>query len=144
MQAADSVSLTNEIVAINKISIDGIEEPTILRYFETLNAGEFEQTAALFTAAGEMHPPFETAIIGQEAIAAYLRAEAPGMQLFPREGIAELIEEEQLSVQVNGMVQTPWFSVNTAWMFLLSSTREINSVTIKLLASAQELLNLRR
>jgi len=144
MQTADSISLTNEAVAVNHISIEGIEETTILLYFETLNAGEFEQTAALFAAGGAMHPPFEAAVIGQDAIAAYLQAEAQGMQLFPREGIAELLEDGQLMVQVSGKVQTPWFSVNVAWLFLLNWQREIASATIKLLASPQELLNLRR
>ncbi|HAZ45924.1 MAG TPA: nuclear transport factor 2 [Cyanobacteria bacterium UBA11369] len=144
MQTADSISLTNEVVAVNNISIQGIEEATILRYFETLNAGEFEQTAALFAAAGAMHPPFEAAVIGADAIAAYLQAEAQGMQLFPREGIAEPLDDGQLKVQVGGKVQTPWFSVNVAWLFLLNTEREIASATIKLLASPQELLNLRR
>ncbi len=144
MQTADSISLTNDAVAVNNVSIEGIEEPTILRYFETLNAGEFEQTAALFAAAGAMHPPFEAAVIGPDAIAAYLQAEAQGMQLFPREGIAEPLDDGQLKVQVGGKVQTPWFSVNVAWLFLLNAEREIASATIKLLASPQELLNLRR
>ena len=144
MQTADAIALTNEFVADKNISIEGIEEPTILRYFETLNAGEFEQTAALFGATGAMHPPFEAAVIGHDAIAAYLQAEAQGMQLFPREGIAEVLEDGQLKVQVGGRVQTPWFSVNVSWVFLLNSEREIASATIKLLASPQELLNLRR
>jgi hypothetical protein len=144
MQTADSISLTNEAVAVNNISIEGIEEPTILLYFATLNAGKFEQTAALFAATGAMHPPFEAAVIGQDAIAAYLQAEAQGMQLFPREGIAELLDDGQLMVQVSGKVQTPWFSVNVAWLFLLNWEREIASATIKLLASPQELLNPRR
>lgn len=144
MQSADTISLTTESVAVNKISIEGIEEITILRYFETLNAGEYQQTSALFASEGAMHPPFEAAVIGPEAIATYLQAEAQGMQLYPREGIVELLEDGQLSVQVRGRVQTPWFSVNVAWLFLLSPEREINSARIKLLASPQELLNLRR
>lgn len=144
MQTADSILLTNESVAVKNISIEGIEEATLLRYFETLNAGKFEQTAALFAATGAMHPPFEPAVIGPDAIAAYLQAEAQGMELFPREGIAELLDDGQLMVQVRGRVQTPWFSVNVAWLFLLNSEREIASATIKLLASPQELLNLRR
>jgi hypothetical protein len=144
MQTADLIALTTESVAVKNISIEGIEEPTILRYFATLNAGEFEQTAALFAAVGALHPPFEATVIGEEAIAAYLQAEAQGIQLFPREGIAELLDDGQLMVQVSGKVQTPWFSVNVAWVFLLNWEREIASATIKLLASPQELLNLRR
>ena len=54
------------------MTIEGITEPTVLRYFETLNAGDFENTAALFAADGAIHPPFESGIVGPEAIAAYL------------------------------------------------------------------------
>jgi SnoaL-like domain len=135
MQTAESVAV--------KIAIAGICEPTISRYFETLNAGKFEQTASLFAANGVMHPPFEAAVVGQSAIAAYLQAEAQGMQLYPREGIAQTLEDGQVEVQVSGRVQTPLFGVNVAWLFLLNQG-QITAATIKLLASPQELLNLRR
>jgi hypothetical protein len=91
-----------------------------------------------------MHPPFEEPIEGKDAIATYLEAEAKGMQLFPRQGIAETLLNDQTQIQVSGKVQTPWFSVNVSWIFVLSSEREIMSARIKLLASPQELLSLRR
>lgn len=34
--------------------LDGITEPTILGYFATLNAGEFDKTADLFADDGEI------------------------------------------------------------------------------------------
>jgi hypothetical protein len=40
-------------------------------------------------------------------------------------------------------VQTSAFGINVAWLFLLNSHQKILSVTVKLLASPQELLNLR-
>lgn len=144
MQTAESTPMTTESVVINCATIDGIVEPTILRYFETLNAGKFELTAALFSASGALHPPFENPVVGLDAIAAYLQAEAQGMQLYPRQGIVEQLEDGQLQVQVTGKVQTPWFGVNVSWLFLLNQEREITSATVKLLASPQELLNLRR
>jgi hypothetical protein len=91
-----------------------------------------------------MHPPFEKPIEGRVAIANYLEAEAKGMQLFPRRGIAETPLNEQTQIQVTGKVQTPWFGVNVSWIFVLSPEQEILSTRIKLLASPQELLSLRR
>lgn len=125
-------------------TIEGIDESVVWRYFQTMNAADYEGTAALFAPTGVMHPPFEEPKEGTEAIATYLKAEAKGMQLFPREGIAETIEEDQIQVQVKGKVQTALFGVNVAWIFILNPEREILYAQIKLLASPQELLNLRR
>lgn len=125
-------------------TIEEIAEPLVLRYFETLNAGDFEATASLFAPQGELHPPFESAIVGPEAIASYLKAEAQGMKLYPRQGVAETLEDNHIQIQIKGKVQTPLFSVNVAWQFILNPQREISSVQVKLLASPQELLSLRR
>jgi hypothetical protein len=125
-------------------TIEGIDESVVWRYFQTMNAADYEGTAALFAPTGVMHPPFEEPIEGTEAITTYLKAEAKGMQLFPREGIAETLEEDQIQVQVKGKVQTSLFGVNVAWIFILNPEREIIYTQIKLLASPQELLNLRR
>jgi hypothetical protein len=93
---------------------------------------------------GVMNAPFESAIVGPEAIAAYLNQEAKGMTLLPRQGVRELADNDCVQVQVGGKVQTPWFSVNVSWLFHLDAQQQILDVTIKLLASPQELLNLRR
>jgi Nuclear transport factor 2 (NTF2) domain len=144
MQTAESISLTTKSVAVTNLAIEGIAEPAILDYFQTLNAGEFEQTAALFADAGTMYPPFEAPVVGRDAIATYLQTEAQGMQLYPRQGIVQQLEDGQFQVQVAGKVQTPLFGVNVSWLFLLNPAREITAATIKLLASPQELLHLRR
>jgi hypothetical protein len=147
MQSAESIPPTQPSIDANtsvSLTIEGITEPTVLRYFETLNAGNFEATSALFTADGVMRPPFESGIVGPDAIAGYLQQEAQGMKLEPRQGIAQILENEQIQFQVTGKVQTPWCGVNVSWLFLLNQQREITAATIKLLASPQELLNLRR
>ena len=141
--AKDNSTNTQPATAVD-LTIEGIEEPVVQRYFQTMNAGEYEATAALFAPTGVMHPPFEEPIEGPDAIAIYLKAEAKGMQLFPREGIAETLEENQIQIQVKGKVQTPLFGVNVAWIFILNLERKIVYTKIKLLASPQELLNLRR
>ncbi|WP_333299222.1 nuclear transport factor 2 family protein [Microcoleus sp. AT13-A6] len=117
--------------------------PRILQYFETLNAGDFDATANLFADDGVLHAPFEDPIIGSISIATYLKKEARGMQLEPQKGVSQILEDGQVEVQVSGRVQTSAFAVNVAWLFLLNSDQKLLSVTVKLLASPQELLNMR-
>lgn len=144
MTIAKDPTVTPQSAAATDLTIEGITEPVVLRYFETMNAGDYEATATLFADTGAMHPPFEEPIEGKEAIATYLEAEAKGMQLFPTKGLAEMLEDDQTQIQVTGKVQTPLFGVNVSWLFVLSPEPEILSARIKLLASPQELLSLRR
>ncbi|MUG98395.1 nuclear transport factor 2 family protein [Scytonema sp. UIC 10036] len=127
-----------------KLQIEGVTEPTILRYFQTLNSGEFEATAALFAEDGVMRPPFESDIVGRDAIARYLQQEAQGVTAEPREGISEALNEEQVQFQVTGKAQTSWCGVNVLWFFTLNQQRQIVYTKIKLLASPQELLALQK
>jgi hypothetical protein len=124
-----------------------LTEPTIRAYFETLNVQNFQATADLFAAEGELLPPFESAIVGRDAILAYLETEAPGMTLLPQEMQSVASEPDDTSsdwISVVGKVQTALFTVNVRWQFLLNSASEILSVKIKLLASLQDLLHLKR
>jgi len=128
----------------DKFQISGISEPVILRYFETLNAGNFHETASLFAADGVMQPPFESGIVGSNAIATYLKQEAQGIKAEPSQGIAENLDNNQIEFQVSGKAQTTWCGVNVMWLFIVNQERQIQFTRIKLLASPQELLNLRR
>lgn len=123
-------------------SIEGITEPTILQYFQTLNAGAFAETAALFAPDGVMKPPLESEIAGPEAIATYLKQEAEGIRLYPQQGVVEACEERQ--VKVSGQVQTSVIKVNVAWTFILNDQDQLVSAQVKLLASPQELLKMRQ
>ncbi|MBF2020336.1 MAG: nuclear transport factor 2 family protein [Hydrococcus sp. C42_A2020_068] len=127
-----------------RLTIKGITEPVILSYFETLNAGDFEATASSFAAEGALCPPFESPIVGREAIANYLKTEAQGLQLYPLKGIAEGLEDGLTEFQIQGKVQTPLFGVNVAWQFIVNAAKEILLVEVKLLASLEELAQLRR
>jgi hypothetical protein len=144
MIIANDLPQTPQSASTTELSIEGLTEPVLLRYFETMNAGDYESTAALFAQTGAMHPPFEQPIEGPDAIATYLKAEAKGMQLSPAKAIAETLEDDQIQIQVKGKVQTPLFGVNVAWIFILNAERDILYTKIKLLASPQELLSLRR
>lgn len=135
----DSISHTP-----TRLTIEGVTESTIIQYFETLNAGNFEATANLFAADGAMHPPFESALVGPNAIRAYLQQEAQGMRLEPCQGIAQTLDNKQIQIQLTGKVQTPWCGVNVSWLFLLNQEHKILAATIKLLASPQELLNMQK
>ncbi|MBK1987603.1 nuclear transport factor 2 family protein [Sphaerospermopsis aphanizomenoides BCCUSP55] len=125
------------------ISIEGITEPTVLRYFSTLNAGEFTATAALFTEDGVMYPPLESAVVGRDAIAYYLHQEAQDIKAEPQQGITENLADNQTQIQVTGKAHTSWCSVNVLWLFILNPQQEIIAAKIKLLASPQDLLSLR-
>lgn len=146
MQANDlpSTGLSVDPISANHLTSEGITHQTVLRYFETMNAGDFEATSALFATEGSLKAPFESPFLGRDAIAAYLDREAPGMKLEPREGIVETLENDQIQVQVSGTVQTPWCGVNVSWLFVLNQESEIAAATIKLLASPQELLNMQK
>ncbi|MBD1885803.1 nuclear transport factor 2 family protein [Microcoleus vaginatus] len=137
------MTATTRPILTSSIKIPGITMPEILQYFETLNAGDFEATANLFADDGVLHAPFEEPIIGSISIATYLKKEARGMQLEPQQGVSQILEDGKVEVQVSGRVQTPAFGVNVGWLFLLNSDQKLLSVTVKLLASPQELLNLR-
>lgn len=138
------VAVTRKSEFQSEFQIDGITEPTILGYFATLNAGEFDTTADLFADDGVMYPPFESPIVGREAIAMYLQQEAENVKAFPVQGIVQTLPNDQVQFQVTGKAQTSWCGVNVTWVFILNLQQQIIATKIKLLASPQELLSLRR
>ncbi|NJR50520.1 MAG: nuclear transport factor 2 family protein [Leptolyngbyaceae cyanobacterium CSU_1_3] len=125
------------------IAIEGISEPTIIQYFDTLNQGNFAATSRLFTPSGILQPPFDSPLIGQTAIAQYLQAEAAGMKILPCKGLTQKSENGDTEIQVSGKVQTSLFGVNISWLFILTPTHKLSLAKIKLIASPRELLNLR-
>ncbi|MUL37031.1 orange carotenoid protein N-terminal domain-containing protein [Gloeocapsopsis dulcis] len=133
--------------APTKLTVEGITDSTVLNYFAALNADDFEAALALFTPDGALQPPFQKPIVGPEAIAKYMRSEAQGLNLMPQQGIAETLPDGSKQLKITGVVQTPWFGVNVGmnigWRFLLNPQGKIFFVAIDMLASPQELLNLR-
>lgn len=115
----------------------------IERYFEALNAENFQTAADLFTPNGVLYPPFHEEVVGREAIARYLVEEAKGIKLFPDHYSAQPLESGSIEHTITGKVQTPLFYVNASWRILLNTDSEIQSLKIKLLASLVELMNLR-
>ncbi|MGV2829671.1 nuclear transport factor 2 family protein [Myxosarcina sp. GI1(2024)] len=131
-------------VNTEKLIIEGITEPIVLNYFTTINHSRFDETAFLFAEEGVLHAPFTSPVVGREEIAAYLEAEAAGMKLIPERGIVEKTDSDLSLFTVMGKAQTALFSVNVRWQLLLDSDRHLAMVKVKLLASPEELLNLRQ
>jgi hypothetical protein len=130
------------------VTVQGIDNQTVLSYMDHMNAFDFEAAVALFAAEGALKPPFQEPIVGHDPILAYMRAECYGLKLMPERGVSEPADGGFTQIKVTGKVQTPWFgdrvSINLAWRFLLNPEGEIFFVGIDVLASAKELLNLNR
>ncbi|MHC5723618.1 MAG: orange carotenoid protein N-terminal domain-containing protein, partial [Nostoc sp.] len=131
-----------------KVTIEGINNPTVLGYINNMNANDFDAAVALFTSEGALQPPFERPIVGQDGIRVYMREECQGLKMIPERGVSEPVEDGYTQVKVTGKVQSPWFGasvgMNIAWRFLLDPQGKIFFVGIDLLASPKELLNLVR
>lgn len=131
-----------------QFTIEGVTEPTVVKYIEAMNADNVEAAVALFASNGALQPPFQKPIVGQPAISAYLRDEGQGLVMKPTKGISESIEDGYTQHKITGTVETPWFGgnvgMNIAWRFLLDPQGQIYFVAIDLLASPKELLNLTR
>jgi len=137
-----------ETASTAKLTIEGITEPTVLNYIQAMNVDDIETAVALFAEQGALQPPFQKPLIGPEAIAAYLRDEGQGLNMKPKQGVSETVEDGYTQHKITGTVETPWFGgnvgMNIAWRFLLDPQGRIFFVAIDLLASPKELLNLTR
>lgn len=111
-------------------------ETVLDNYFATLNQGQFQEAALLFSAHGVVHPPVEEPIVGRTAIAAYFQSEMPGIRLEPIYRQFHFLEDGQKAkVQVYGRVRLCPFSTYVVWTFLLNKQGEIESVKVDLMAS---------
>ena len=81
-QKTDVINFTfprTEIVP--QLTIEGVTEPTVLKYIAAMNADNIEEAVALFAENAALQPPFQKPIVGREAIAAYLRDEGQGLTM---------------------------------------------------------------
>lgn len=132
----------------SKVSIEGIDNPTILSYMDLLNANDFDHLIELFLPDGALQPPFQRPIVGTEAVLRFFREECQNLKLLPEGGVSEPSDGGFTQIKVTGKVQTPWFGagvgMNVAWRFLLDPEGKIYFVAIDLLASPAELLKFAR
>jgi len=130
-----------------QVAVAGVSDRAILSYFEAMNRDQFDVAIALFDPNGALQPPFQEPIVGRDAIRVYMREEAQGLNMMPEEGVSQTLPDGSKQVKITGKVQTPWFGVNVgmniAWRFALNPSGDIFFVAIDMLASPQELVNLR-
>lgn len=130
------------------VTIQGVDNPTVLSYMNYMNANDFDALIQLFTDDGALQPPFQRPIIGKDAVYRFFQEECQNLKLMPEQGVSESAQEGYTQIKVTGKVQTPWFGagvgMNMAWRFLLNPENKIYFVAIDLLASPKELLNLAR
>jgi len=147
-RVAEPVVVPKEMSKRSKVTIEGIDNPTVLSYMDNLNANDFDALIELFTADGDLQPPFQKPIVGKDAVLRFFREDCQNLKLMPERGVAEPAEDGYTQIKVTGKVQTPWFGagvgMNMAWRFLLNPENKIFFVAIDLLASPKELLNLVR
>ena len=145
---AEPVTPPTAIAQRTQVSIEGIDNPTVLAYMNNLNANDFDALVDLFTPDGALQPPFRRPIVGKESVLQFFREECQNLKLMPERGVSEIADGGFTQIKVTGKVQTPWFGagvgMNIAWRFLLNPENKIFFVAIDLLASPKELLNLVR
>nr|WP_290224577.1 orange carotenoid-binding protein [Trichocoleus desertorum] len=137
-----------EISQRTQVTIEGVDNPTVLSYMNNLNANDFGALIELFAPDGALQPPFQRPIVGRDGILQFFNEECQNLNLIPERGVSEPAEDGYTQVKVTGKVQTPWFGaavgMNMAWRFLINPKGKIFFVAIDLLASPKELLNLIR
>lgn len=147
-RVAEPVSAPKAPSQRTQVKIEGINNSTVLKYMDNMNANDFDALIELFATDGALQPPFQRPIVGKEAVMRFFREECQNLNLMPERGVTEPAEDGYTQVKVTGKVQTPWFGaavgMNMAWRFLLNPQGKIFFVAIDLLASPKELMNLVR
>ncbi|NJR69648.1 MAG: SnoaL-like domain-containing protein [Synechococcales cyanobacterium CRU_2_2] len=145
---SEPVVVPTDLAQRTEVSIESIDNPTVLSYMNNLNANDFEALIELFAPDGALQPPFRKPIVGKEDVLRFFREECQNLNLIPERGVSEAAEDGYIQIKVTGKCQTPWFGANVgmniAWRFLLNPDGKIFFVAIDLLASPKELLNLIR
>ncbi|MEM1172984.1 MAG: orange carotenoid protein N-terminal domain-containing protein [Cyanobacteria bacterium P01_H01_bin.35] len=147
-RVSEPVVAPKDMAQRTQVTIQGIDNPTILNYMNNLNANDFNALIELFTPDGGLQPPFRRPIVGKDSVLRFFQEECQNLKLIPEQGISEPADDGYTQIKVTGKCQTPWFGagvgMNIAWRFLLNPEGKIFFVAIDLLASPKELLNLAR
>ncbi|MGL5793186.1 MAG: orange carotenoid-binding protein [Waterburya sp.] len=147
-KVSEPVAPPTEMSKRTKVSIEGVNNTSVLSYMNLLNANDFDELIKLFTPDSALQPPFKRPIVGKDAVLRFFKEECPNLKLAPERGVSEPAEDGYTQIKVTGKVQTPWFGagvgMNMSWRFLLNAENQIFFVAIDLLASPKELLNLAR
>lgn len=147
-RVSEPVSPPQEMSKRTQVTIEGIDNATVLSYMNNVNANDFEAVMALFLSDGALQPPFQRPVVGKDAVLRFFEEECQGLILVPERGVSEAADGGYTQIKITGKVQTPWFGsavgMNISWRFLIDPDNKIFFVAIDLLASPKELLNLAR
>lgn len=147
-RVSEPVVVPQAIAQRSRVTIEGVDNLTVLSYMDNLNANDFDTLIELFTSDGALQPPFQKPIIGKESVLRFFKEDCQNLKLLPEVGVVEPAQDGYTQIKVTGKVQTPWFGagvgMNMAWRFLLTPENKIFFVAIDLLASPKELINLVR
>ncbi|MDJ0557138.1 MAG: orange carotenoid-binding protein [Microcoleaceae cyanobacterium MO_207.B10] len=147
-RVSEPVVAPKEMAQRTQVTIQGVDNSTVLSYMNNLNANDFNALIELFVADGALQPPFRRPIVGKDSILRFFQEECQNLKLIPEQGVSEPADDGYTQIKVTGKCQTPWFGagvgMNIAWRFLLNPEGKIFFVAIDLLASPKELLNLAR
>jgi hypothetical protein len=147
-RVAEPIVIPQAVDQRKNVTIQGIDNPTVLSYMNNMNANDFDELIKLFTPDGALQAPFQRPIVGTAAVLRFFREDCQNLKLLPEQGVMEPADDGFTQIKVTGKVQTPWFGagvgMNMAWRFLLTPDNKIFFVAIDLLASPKELLNFKR
>ncbi len=147
-RVSEPVVVPQAVAQRSRVTIEGVDNPTVLSYMDNMNANDFETLIELFTSDGALQPPFQKPIIGKESVLRFFKEDCQNLKLLPERGVVVPAQDGYTQIKVTGKVQTPWFGagvgMNMAWRFLLTPENKIFFVAIDLLASPKELINLVR
>ena len=145
---AEPVVAPTELSKRSSVTIEGVDNSTIISYMNLLNANDFDNLIALFLDDGALQPPFARPLVGRDRILRFFREECQNLKLIPGQGVSEPSDDGFIQYKITGKCETPWFGagvgMNVAWRFLLNPEGKIYFVAIDLLASPKELLNFAR
>jgi hypothetical protein len=114
--------------------INSLDNSTILRVFEFLNAGRFRAVLHLFDRSGALKPPFDNPILDRSHILHYLQEEYRGVKFIPEKYRSDSDIDHFLQITVLGEMRIPWFGstadIPQIWRFFLLSNGMISLLTI--------------
>lgn len=108
-RVSEPVVVPQDVSLRSQVSIEGVDNPTILSYMNNLNANDFNTLIELFTPDGALQPPFQKPIVGKDAVLRFFREDCQNLKLIPEKGVVEPASDGYTQIKVTGKVQTPWF-----------------------------------
>ena len=85
---SEPIVAPKEVSQRTQVTIEGLDNPTVLNYMDNLNANDFDELINLFATDGALQPPFQRPIIGKDGILLFFREECQNLNLLPERGVA--------------------------------------------------------